>query len=143
MAQQERIALIAFVVSAPIAYGAFWYAGVFDEFKETKIKSAGGLERTCIRLSKRSGGSNRGSEATDCGGAVARTLLRIHVKTARGDSLRESVGGGERAHRVNHGGGAPTVRARRRATAAPGRRPARPVASQAAGRHARQPRPTA
>ena len=43
LAQQERIALIAFVVSAPIAYGAFWYAGVFDEFKETKIKSAGGL----------------------------------------------------------------------------------------------------
>ena len=43
LAQQERIALIAFVVSAPIAYGAFWYAGVFDEFKETKFKSAGGL----------------------------------------------------------------------------------------------------
>lgn len=43
LAQQERIALIAFVVSAPIAYGAFWYAGVFDEFKETKLKSAGGL----------------------------------------------------------------------------------------------------
>ena len=67
LAQQERIALIAFVVSAPIAYGAFWYAGVFDEFKETKFKSAGGLGKDVApiveefrRVKQRERGDNGG-----------------------------------------------------------------------------------
>ena len=72
LAQQERIALIAFVVSAPIAYGAFWYAGVFDEFKETKFKSAGGLGKDVPpiveeirRVKQRERGDNGGANGLE------------------------------------------------------------------------------